>query len=306
MKMAHRLSGKNMPYEGQGLTKKTSHGLEWTGKVTIHPELLTVPLKWKKPRMIFVCSMSDLFHEDVPFSFIDSVFSVMSDLYQHTFQVLTKRPDKAWRFLLWKAAKHGFPWGPSPNIWIGTSVEDQKTADERIAYITRLPFSVRFLSCEPLVGPVNFIEPCKRSLHKYMTGNQELFAGINWVIAGGESGSKDAAPMHPDWVRSLRDQCAEASVPFFFKQWGEYMPVNYSFKGFWPYSTKGNVSSLWKNDEGQVFELIDEDGDLYSAGPPEYSITLQQVVKVGKKHSGNTLDGRQHMEFPQKKEVVNG
>lgn len=162
--------------------------------LTIHPEMLSRPFEWKKPRTIFVNSMSDLFHEEVPFYFIESVFDVMNKCAQHTFQILTKRPQIA--------AEYARALNWTPNIWIGTSVEDRKVT-ERIASLRRIPAYVRFLSVEPLLGPIPRL-PLK---------------DIHWVIVGGESGPK-ARPMNPEWVRQIRDRCIEREVPFFFKQWG--------------------------------------------------------------------------------------
>lgn len=190
--------------------------------VTCHQNRLSYPARWKRPAMVFVNSMSDLFHEDVPFTFINAVFSVMSDCDRHTYQVLTKRPERMLEFFKWKSEEHGIPWEPKPNVWIGVSVENQEAADERIPLLLQVPAAVRFLSCEPLLGPLDL----KKEMGAYTAGNASPFARIwlnklQWVICGGESGP-GARPMHPAWVRVLRDQCKEAGVPFFFKQWGEF------------------------------------------------------------------------------------
>jgi protein gp37 len=174
MRVAHRFSGDSQPYAG--LTKLTSHGPVWTGDVTLWPDVLDVPLRWRRPRRIFVNSMSDLFHEDVPEEFIDKVFAVMALSPQHTFQILTKRPVRMRDYLLtvqnddkdfnrWSnagveitdspcAVIDDADW-PLPNVWLGVSVEDQATADERIPLLLQTPAAVRFLSCEPLLGPVD-------------------------------------------------------------------------------------------------------------------------------------------------------
>ena len=144
--------------------------------------------------MIFVNSMSDLFHPEVPLVFIARVFDTIVNTPWHTYQILTKRVERAAQ-LAWH-----LPW--PDNVWFGTSVEDSRVLD-RIGHLTQIPARVRFLSCEPLIGPIPSLP----------------LEGIDWVIVGGESGPK-ARPMHPDWVRSIRDQCQEAGVPFFFKQWG--------------------------------------------------------------------------------------
>lgn len=174
--------------------------------IMLHPEKLEIPLHWKKPRRIFVDSMSDLFHEDVPSKFIIKVFGIMALLSRHTFQVLTKRPE---RLLEIAVAFPGLTdW---PNIWLGISCEDQKTADERIPILLETPAAVRWISAEPLLGEM--LLP--------LISSARFGSPIDWVVVGGESGQK-ARPMQADWARSLRDQCRRAGVPFFFKQWGEW------------------------------------------------------------------------------------
>ena len=163
-------------------------------KLTLQPGMLEVPLRWRSPRTIFVNSMSDLFHEDVGLEFTKRVFDVMNRCPQHTFQILTKRPSVAAEFaprLSWTS-----------NIWMGTSIEDDRVL-HRVASLRQIPARTRFLSIEPLIGPLP----------------QLPLAGIHWVIVGGESGP-GSREMDPDWVRQIRDWCLEKSVPFFFKQWG--------------------------------------------------------------------------------------
>jgi protein gp37 len=172
--------------------------------VRLWPERLEDPLRWRQPRQIFVNSMSDLFHKDVPSSFIAQIFMVMLAAPWHVFQILTKRPSRARRFLSKHAALFEDGWVP-PHIWIGTSVENQD-AVYRVDHLRDLPAHVRFLSCEPLIGPLKL-----------------NLSGIHWVIAGGESGIH-RRPMDPDWVRAIRDQCRKKRVPFFFKQWGGRTP----------------------------------------------------------------------------------
>ncbi len=162
--------------------------------VTLHPHLVKAPLRWRSPRLVFVNSMSDLFHEDVPLQFIREIFSAMSEAHWHTFQVLTKRSSR----LLELASK--LEW--RENVWMGVSVEDSETR-HRIDDLRHVPAAVRFLSLEPLIGPLNDLD----------------LRDIHWVIVGGESGP-GARPMDPSWVLDLRDQCRIAGVPFFFKQWG--------------------------------------------------------------------------------------
>ena len=164
--------------------------------IKLHPERLSLPLKWKRPRLIFVNSMSDLFHEEVPLDFIQEIFEVMGQASHHTFQILTKRHNR-----LREMVPHlDYP----KNVWIGVSVENQYWADERVPYLLEVPAAIRFLSCEPLLKPV--------SLSKYLDG-------IQWVIVGGESGPK-ARPINAQWVRAIRNECIDYEKHFFFKQWG--------------------------------------------------------------------------------------
>ena len=214
--------------------------------VTIRDDkMLTQPLRWREPKRIFVNSLSDLFHADVPDEFIARVFAVMAGAPQHTFQLLTKRHGRMRSLLrserfqevLAGAARQlyidqgrrvngarlaNLVW-PLPNVWLGVSVENQQWADLRVPALLGTPAAVRFLSCEPLLGPV-----CLDPWHtEHDDGRARcdgpLASGLDWVIAGGESG-KGARPMHPDWARSLRDQCVAAGVPFLFKQWGNWAP----------------------------------------------------------------------------------
>ncbi len=172
-----------------------NHPYEVGFDLTLRPERLNQPLLWKRPRLVFVNSMSDLFHEGVPESYIRDVFAVMATAHWHTFQVLTKRSVRL--------AELGSRLDWPRNVWMGVSVENQRFV-ERVDDLRRVPARVRFLSCEPLLGPLDLD-----------------LAGIQWVIAGGESG-RGARPMHEDWVRGVRDQCLSADVPFFFKQWGAF------------------------------------------------------------------------------------
>lgn len=238
--------------------------------LAVHPDRLGIPLRWKRPRLIFVNSMSDLFHEQVPDEFIDQVFAVMAMAPQHTFQILTKRPERmrAWAEA-WSEAGYrevgvhdgvfgmhrgdrfdnGIyrPW-PLPNVWLGTSVENQHWADRRIPELLATPAAVRFLSCEPLLGPLDLgvglrvswqCSGCRRfysgrhretcpdcgrvgywtGSHQFNRPDSQTGPAIGWVIVGGESGPEHR-PMDPEWARSLRDQCAATGVPFFFKQHG--------------------------------------------------------------------------------------
>lgn len=166
--------------------------------LTLHPSALALPQSWDAPRTIFVNSMSDLFHPKVPLDYIRQVFEIIAKTPQHTYQVLTKRSKR----LAQTADRLDWP----PNLWMGVSVENARYSF-RIGHLQTVPAAVRFLSCEPLLGPLDELD----------------LERIHWVIAGGESGGK-ARPMHPDWARSIRDQCVDAGVAFFFKQWGGRTP----------------------------------------------------------------------------------
>ncbi|PBN44155.1 phage Gp37/Gp68 family protein [Sphingobium sp. D43FB] len=178
------------------------HPFENGFDLTLRPERVQQPLRWKRPRMIFVNSMSDLFHKKVPRSFINSVFDTMEAAHWHTFQVLTKRSSLMRNYL---RARYGDGRGPA-HIWCGVSVEDAK-ARPRVAHLRESPAGVRFLSIEPLIGAIGTVD----------------LAGIDWVIVGGESGP-GARPIHLEWVREVRDQCLAQDVAFFFKQWGGPRP----------------------------------------------------------------------------------
>ena len=178
------------------------HPFERGFDLTLRPDRISQPLAWRRPRMIFVNSMSDLFHKEIPREFIDRVFDTMEAASWHVFQVLTKRSTLMRDYL---RHRYGDVKAP-PHIWLGVSVENG-AATKRIKHLQQSPASIRFLSIEPLIGPV---------------GTMDL-AGIHWVIAGGESGP-NARPMDIDWARDIRDQCARPGVAFFFKQWGGIRP----------------------------------------------------------------------------------
>lgn len=171
--------------------------------LTCHDDVLTEPLRWRKPRLVFVNSMSDLLHPEVPEDFIWRAFDVMAQARQHTFQILTKRPQRLGSILrAW--AEDG--WLPAPNVWLGTSIEDDRHVF-RARHLGSTPAAVRFLSLEPLLAPLPSLD----------------LDGIDWVIVGGESGPGHR-PVRAEWVRQLRDRCTKAGVPFFFKQWGGPRP----------------------------------------------------------------------------------
>jgi len=251
-----------------GLTRESGGRQVWTGEVRLNEGWLDQPMRWNRPRKIFVCAHGDLFHEAVPDDWIDQVWAVMAHAKRHTFQVLTKRPRRAKAYLTQLTRrKERLMSLPLPNVWLGTSIEDQFTADSRIPHLLATPAAVRFVSAEPLLGPVDLAEATRRCLRhpSYMN------ALLHWVIVGGESG-RDARPMHPDWARSLRDQCQAAGVAFFFKQWGEWGPVEL------------------RRTDGQPVCPETYDGPIY--GHSEVG------ARLGKKLAGRLLDGRTWDEMP--------
>lgn len=265
---AERFAHRGLTERHRGLTVMGSKGPRWTGEVRLVPEVLGTPLKWRKPRRVFVNSMSDLFHEGVPFEFIAAVFGVMAGAPQHTFQVLTKRPERVKAFFAWIAeqgeellaavnedppsgspcplacwafigpaytperdvlapglpafrAASKAPW-PLPNIWLGVSVEDQATANERIPLLLECPAAVRWVSYEPALGPVDFEGLSLddgSGLSAFRTGDLADEDGLDWVVVGGESGP-GARPFDLTWARSVVAQCKSAEVPCFVKQLG--------------------------------------------------------------------------------------
>ncbi|MGB2823222.1 MAG: phage Gp37/Gp68 family protein [Phycisphaerae bacterium] len=194
MARADRRAGRNPGRKAAYCSVVDGNGY-WNGQVYLDEGALDDPLRWRQSRMVFVDSMGDLFHEAVPLEFIRRVFAVMNDCEQHTFQILTKRPERAMRFsaeLLW-----------TPNIWMGATVENAELASPRARCVRSTGARVKFLSVEPLLGPIPRLP----------------LTGIDWIIVGGESGP-GARPMLPEWVRQIRDRCMSQGVPFFFKQWG--------------------------------------------------------------------------------------
>lgn len=276
---------------------------EWTGRVNLVEDRLDLPLRWRKPRRIFVNAQSDLFHAEVPDEFIARVWAVMALAPQHTFQILTKRPGRMRSLLNSErfedlfaqalyATEHphgdepaepiGSAPGPLPNVWLGVSVEDQKRADLRVPALLDTPAAVRFLSCEPLLGPVvlTLLSEQFHGAHRTLLGKL-----IDWVIVGGESGH-GARPMHPDWARSLRDQCVEAGIPFHFKQWGEWAPAGYA-DGTHLLQVTGQ---LVRRDQATMQNPYGHGSgpqDLVDRGHPGWV----RVRRPGKRLAGRALDG---------------
>jgi protein gp37 len=258
------------------------HPFEQGFDVRLWPDRLRLPLRWRKPRRVFLNSMSDLWHDAVDTELIARVFAVMALAPRHTFQVLTKRPGRMHSLLsnegFWDLVKSvASDYGPVaeaesvigrrwlPNLWLGVSVESQKWAKVRLDRLAETTAgAVRFASCEPLLGELD--------LRPWLAG------GLDWVIAGGESGPR-ARPMHPEWVRSVREQCAEAGVPFFFKQWGAFVPEQDG------------------HDRGAV-SLMDRRGQGWNGIEKLARPDAVRMRRVGKGRAGRLLDGRTWDEFP--------
>jgi protein gp37 len=350
--VAYRFSGAGQPFEGLAVLKNAHPS--WTGKIQFVEKHLLDPLKWKAPSRIFVNSMSDLFHENVTDEMRDRIFAVMALCPQHTFQVLTKRPERMLAYLrgmntnadavvravkachfasealqtLPSAAQfdaiESIPRG-LPNVWLGVSVENQAAADERIPLLLRTPAAVRFISAEPLLGPVDLmrlrgsvnvgghIDLCvdalngrygpawhgRNSLQPHDLTKVTGAGKLGWVICGGESGP-GARPMHPDWARSLRDQCTAAGVPFFFKQWGEWLPFNQALgaQRDLRYSAHGLVYADGKMSLHKGADKPDPEFGLYTRDL-DGNDGAAAVYNTGKHAAGAQLDGREWKQFPE-------
>ncbi len=331
---AMRLAGRrlrNHPSR-KGLTIETKSGPVWTGEVRFNPQWLEQPLAWTKPRRVFVCAHSDLFHPSVPDDWIDQVFAVMALAPQHTFQVLTKRPERALRYFQAiesevavtpeneglrsaliegnaqaiyarrNAGEDPSEWLavhlPLANVQLGVSVEDQFAADERIEQLLQCDVSTHFLSIEPLLGPITlrrewldgvrkgeaFRDGFGNEYHHAVSGHR-----LRWAIVGGESGD-GARPMHPAWVRSLRDQCTAAGVAFFFKQWGE-----------WRAPQASAIGNLVEEMHAPLAVVTPHGTTIYGPDlaeivgrPPDCVV----VAHLGKRTAGRILDGRTWDEMP--------
>jgi protein gp37 len=288
---AMKLAGTRLKHtpSRSGLTVASKAGPVWNGKVRFNREWIHQPIDWKRPRRIFVCAHGDLFAENVPDEWIIEVFTVMAIAGHHDFQVLTKRPDRACEFLSkpfrlddiyanWYTytGKPAEVWSwPLHNVWIGASAEDQIRYDQRRQWLDETPAAKRFWSLEPLLGPVEM---------------KIQFVKPDWIIVGGESG-KDARPMHPAWPRSIRDQCADTGVPFFFKQWGHWACIDQS-----PAADEAG----WQGRGNWM--ILDKDGDLDIPDHrwPDEEAGVCAVIDVGKKRAGRLLDGIEHNAFPER------
>lgn len=267
--VAARFSGKGQPYEGLATFRVHGQGTEeerveahWTGEVRLIGQHLRDPLKWREPLRVFVNSMSDLFHPGVRDEWIADIFEIMAKAPQHTYQILTKRPERMREVLAAAGAPHvanafektyGQSW--PPKNWIfGVSIEDQETANKRLPILASCRCRMKMVSYEPAIGPVNFTEA--------LGGDASAIVAFDWIIVGGESGRR-ARPMHPQWARDVLNTCQTAGIPFFFKQWGEWLPGQQD--------GKGKVNLNCGNDP----------------------------IRVGKHISGSLLDGVEWKEFPQ-------
>lgn len=331
---------KNHPSR-EGLARLNAAGeAKFTGEVRFNEQWLTQPLLWTRARNIFVCAHGDLFHENVPDDWLDRLFAVMALCPQHTFQVLTKRPERARAYLAhaerrfkelacdmvcdedWPVVlsippkmvppPNMVPKGyrvvdltlwPLPNVWLGTSVSDQVSADKRIPELLACPADVRFISAEPVLGPLDLrhwvgsqpyiqgasTHHCRDGYERQDIGGG-IIDGIDWVIVGGESGP-GARPMHPDWARSLRDQCQAAGVPFFFKQWGEWAPRYVAGVPETDPPSGATPRAQWHDACGLIFDTLAKPDPLtfFSEGT---------VYRTGKVLAGRTLDGREWNEMP--------
>jgi len=311
---------KPMPFDNVAIM--TGSGPRWTGRVELIGSKLTEPLRKRKPATIFVNSMSDTFHEEVSDAWLDRMFAVMALCPQHEFLVLTKRARRMREYVagctvegklrgdLGKSVQdicnrtydgHVFealyklqiafkcwPW-PLPNVALGVSCEDQQRADERIPDLLATPAACRMVSLEPLLGLVDLKQWLDQEC-PYVSSEDmrqhwyETHARINWLICGGESGSR-ARPMHPNWVRSIRDQCVSAGLPFFFKQWGHFRPVS-------SVDTDDCIEAAVQtaNIRRTVLVYRDgriEDGDRLPTEPGGWF-----MEPVGKKSAGRLLDGK--------------
>lgn len=292
---ARLLDGNPRTSHYAGTTKKVNGNAVWTGKVAMAPDkVLLEPYHAKWPKRYFVNSMGDLFHPNVPAQWIDRAYAVMALSPTMTFQILTKHPEmmqaywhdvpERWREIAkqvrtvqeFNAPDVSSFTKPLANVWLGVSVENQAMADERIPLLLNTPAARRFISAEPLLGPVNI---------------GQWFNLLDWVIVGGESG-KGARPMHPDWARALRDQCAEAGIPYFMKQWGEWAPVA-------PIDDVGEeyAAAILKADESRC-EIVDTGGGILPDGYLKPVPGSWMMERVGKKAAGCLLDGVEHKAMP--------
>ena len=310
----------------EGAATMTAGGPRWSGVVKFHADTLDHPVRWQRPRRVFVNSMSDTFHEAVGNEELDQMFAAMAAASWHRFQVLTKRPERARTYLndpetpervadrvltvagsrrpsglavasmfgVAEGLRKGWRW-PLSNVWLGTSTEDQRTADQRIPILLDTRAAVRFISAEPLLGPLlldyrhyigneeywDFLKGERGATVQHQAIAPRKTPALDWVIVGGESGP-NARPMHPDWAESIRYQCVTAGVPFFFKQWGEWATVA-TKKQAEAVGPRRTARERWLNYEG---------------GHGFHGDRVVLVRKVGKHAAGRVLGGREWNEAP--------
>jgi protein gp37 len=247
-------------------------------EIFLDQNALAKPLRWRKPQFVFPCSMTDIGAEFVTDGMLAQIFDVMARTPQHTYQLLTKRPERICNLM--NGPKHHYEWHPKlwhrsvlPNVWFGTSIEQRRHLD-RLDHLRATPATLRWISLEPLLEDIGDID----------------LTGIDWVVVGGESG-RNARPMHPDWARSLRDQCQAAGVPFFFKQWGEFVPDRLLDHGM-----KRGVVMTRDGARPTIASLpAMMDGTFEFQG-------YQHFSAVGKKAAGHLLDGQEWRQFPRRAE----
>lgn len=319
-----------------GLIDHTSQGPKWNGTIKLVPQALNQPSRWRKPQMIFVNSMSDLFHESVSDDFIDLVFANMALAPHHIFQVLTKRADRMQSYCsdlgasarIFRLAHEALAatssrrkvvpaltW-PLPHVWMGISGENHEQMSKRIPLLLKTPSAVRWISAEPLLGAADISQWI--GVRRRGPGDHWEAAGVNqgidWCVAGGESG-EDARLMHPQWPRTLRNQCAAAGIPFLFKQWGQWMPAA---SDDWLYKMNAAEQAAFRRRyrrAGYEFPNIERrgilpDGRTFRSASQLESDSLPPLVEgplhpelqwmyaVGKSNSGRLLDGILYDNYP--------
>ncbi|HML56018.1 MAG TPA: phage Gp37/Gp68 family protein [Solidesulfovibrio magneticus] len=323
-RMAHRLRHNPATPQFAGLTGPDGR---WLGQARLAQGHLNDPLTWRKPRRIFVCSMGDLFHASLDKVFVDNVVARMIMAPRHQYLLLTKRPERMRDYFLAEEtprrllrvsgllsrlapeATPDLPW-PLPNVWLGVTAEHQEQADARVPILLETPAAARFVSVEPMLGTVDlsrYMWPtCWSWDAKYRSPEDALAAGahakkerqclvaagrrfLSWVIAGGETGPC-ARPMHPAWVRSLRDQCKDAGVPFFFKGFGE-----------WQDGSAGNAPELCVYRDGRFVAATREaiEAEARRTGLDHAGHDPVIMARVGKSRSGRLLDGVEHNAIPE-------
>lgn len=274
LRTADRLS------KNPGLPEDERKALAGEEPFVLRERELSAPIRAKKPAVIGVQFMGDLFHEDVPDEFIDQAFLRMAWKSEHTFLVLTKRPQRISR---WFDNNYFHPWTPEniPNLYLGVTVCNQQEADEKIPELLKVP-GKKWLSIEPMLGPISF-RWMKGISRTESTGHLDILKDISCVVLGGETGP-GARPMHPDWVRSVRDQCQAAGVPYFFKQWGE-----------WSDSISGITGT--RLFEPEQLRYMNDDGTITPLGMG-YQPSKRLLFRVGTKRAGRLLDGQEYNELP--------